>query len=311
MQLKAVSIPRGTLVDIEKRILDQIIGQDHVVREVSALLQSTFATITGHQSRPLLNMFFLGPTGVGKTELAQTFTIELFGSKDRLFRFNMSEFQTKELVPTLQNRLVRMINSDSDPKTILLDEMEKGHPDALDLLLQLLDAAMIESTEGELAWAQNCIFVLTSNIGASRIMGMRNPNLRLIARSIRADMERTLRPEFIGRCDENIFIFNRLGLEQQRKIAQKEIKKVLAPYDRYKVIRVTDQAFEQIVRKGINEKLGARPLRSFCDKHLRRALSNWLLYQTDLHIEDILEWGANRLPDMIDYDPKTGCFVAV
>lgn len=269
------------LNSLESHLATQIIGQEHILARVASVLRRGELALT-KDNRPRGSFLFLGPTGVGKTELTLCFSEYLFGS-NRVQRFDMSEFQTKESLV----RLLGESSSDSgllgkavqkyDEGAILFDEIEKAHPEILDIFLQILDAARVTVATGETLDFSNYYIVLTSNIGSAELMDIQHSSFATMERHVLLSARGRLRPEIFGRVTEKL-VFNKLSYETQIEIAKlfidREIKFVRKlGYQ----ITLSESVLPLVVRKGFDAKLGARPLRDAVEKLIGDAVVEELL----------------------------------
>ena len=202
---------------------DRIRGQNHVIPQVvSALHRGELGLTT--LDRPRGSFLFLGPTGVGKTELSLAFTDYLLG-KDKLFRFDMSEYQTQESLSVLLGGRVGEVGllgialAKSATGTLLFDEIEKSHPRVFDVFLQMLDAARVTMASGETLDLSGFYIVFTSNIAAAEIINLQHSSFATMERHVLAKAQRTLRPELYARITEKL-VFNRLSYDVQMEIAR-------------------------------------------------------------------------------------------
>ncbi|MCB1120613.1 MAG: AAA family ATPase, partial [Verrucomicrobiae bacterium] len=205
---------------LRAHLLANIKGQDTAINKAGSVLERGTLNLTP-PDRPLGSFLFAGPTGVGKTELTKCFTRYLFEGENRLIRFDMSEYQIKEQLEVLlgdgnysSGQMGRLFDLNRDQEgtlrggTILLDEIEKAHPDILLILLQILEDARLTLRDGTLLNLSNFFIVMTSNIGASEAMEMRKSSAETIERVVFSLIKEALRPELVGRITEHI-VFNR------------------------------------------------------------------------------------------------------
>jgi ATP-dependent Clp protease ATP-binding subunit ClpB len=247
---------------------------------VSALHRGELGLTT--PNRPRASFLFLGPTGVGKTELAVSFTDYLLG-KEKLFRFDMSEYQTQESLGVLlggrvgEIGLLGMAVTKSATGTLLFDEIEKAHPRVLDVFLQILDAARVTMASGETLDLSGFYIVFTSNIAAAEIINLQHSSFATMERHVLAKAQRTLRPELYARITEKL-VFKRLSYDIQMEIARLHIGRELS-FLRNKGFEITigKEVFSFLMQRGFHPRLGARPLRDTIEKHLRGAVANALL----------------------------------
>ncbi|MCP4071854.1 MAG: ATP-dependent Clp protease ATP-binding subunit, partial [Hyphomicrobiales bacterium] len=259
---------RQKLLNLETEIKKNVIGQDHVLKDVIATLErgELGLNIDEKRPKPKGSFLFLGPTGVGKTELTLTFTHYLFGDES-LYRLDMSEFMhfdsVKQFIGDETGNYGRLGNilENSNHGTLLFDEMEKAHPLIMDLFLQICDAARITLGNGKTYDLTNYYIVFTSNIGANRIPETGNIMSSTLERGIKAELLKNLRKEMIARFGA-VIIFKQLGFDIQKEIARnlldKEIERMKS---RGCDLKYDELAFNYIIRNGIQEGLGVRPLR--------------------------------------------------
>lgn len=264
------------------RLRRSVVGQEAAVTVVCERLQHGELGLT-QNGRPKASFLFLGPTGVGKTELTLRFTTELLG-QDRVVRLDMSEYQTKESLALLlgessdrPGRIAAGFDACCGIGTLLCDEIEKAHPDVLDLLLQLLDAARLTTGENRTLDFSSWYVVLTSNLGAQRIMAMRKSKYETMERLVRQDAQRELRPELFGRITATV-VFDKLSYDVQRQVAEGMILRELqAQRARGYAMDIGTGVLEAVLKHGFSERLGARPLRDAIERLLRNALAENLL----------------------------------
>lgn len=267
---------------LPERLRRSIVGQDAAVDLVAARLQHGELGLTS-SGRPKASFLFLGPTGVGKTELTQQFTLELCGP-NKLVRLDMSEYQTRESLSLLlgvsQNepgRIAEGYDACGGSGTLLLDEIEKAHARVLDVLLQLLDAARLTTGSNRVLDFSSWYCVLTSNIGASRIMAMRKSKYETMERLVRQDAQRELRPEIFARVTA-IAVFDKLSYDTQCRIAASMVTKELAAKAALGLALVADPSVTDVaIKRGYDDRLGARPMRDAVELLVRNALTENLL----------------------------------
>jgi ATP-dependent Clp protease ATP-binding subunit ClpA len=272
------------LLNLEKEIQKNVIGQDHVLEKVITTLErgELDFNIDNKRPHPKGSFLFLGPTGVGKTELALTFTNYLFGDKC-LHRFDMSEFMHFDSIKQFcgdesgsAGRLGQVLEN-SDHGTLLFDEMEKAHGQIMDLFLQILDVARITLGNGKTYDLTNYYIVFTSNIGAKRIPETGKVLSSTLERGIMAELFSVLRKEMIARFG-SVIIFKQLGFDIQKEIARnlldKEMKRMaLRGCD----LQYDELAFNYVIRNGIVEGLGVRPLRDTIYRCIGNAVCDVML----------------------------------
>jgi ATP-dependent Clp protease ATP-binding subunit ClpC len=291
---------RERLLHLEGRLHERVVGQDEAVRAVAEAVRRSRAGL-GDPNRPIGSFLFLGPTGVGKTELARALAEALFGDQDRMVRVDMSEFQERHTVSRLVGAPPGYVGYEEAGQlteavrrrpysVVLLDEIEKAHPDVFNILLQVLDDGRLTDSQGRTVSFRNTVLIMTSNLGSDLIVGNRQrlgfdggdgtADLSLGA-SLRDQLMRRLqehfRPEFLNRVDE-VIIFGRLELAQLREIAE-----LMLEASRRRVraqdieLIVTPPAVEWLAEHGYQPEFGARPMRRIIQRDLDNQLSRLLL----------------------------------
>jgi len=287
---------RDRLLRLEGHLHDHVVGQDDAVEAVSEAVRRSRAGL-GDPARPVGSFLFLGPTGVGKTELARSLAEALFGGPDKMIRLDMSEFQERHTVSRLVGAPPGYVGYDEAGQlteavrrnpysVVLLDEIEKAHPDVFNILLQVLDDGRLTDSQGRTVSFKNTVLIMTSNLGSDIINGTKrtvgfgntssSPDTELQDKLDRRLREQ-LRPEFINRIDE-IIIFRQLETDQLRKITEmmlEETKRRLHAQD--VTIEITTAAVDWLADKGFQPEFGARPLRRTIQRELDNRLSKLLL----------------------------------
>lgn len=257
------------VLKLESRLEDSLIGQPEAVKAVSSSIRRSQAGLS-NPSQPSGSFLFLGSTGVGKTELCKQLAIVLFDSEQDMLRFDMSEFQEKHTVSQLIGSPIGYEGSNEGGRLteavknkpysiVLFDEIEKAHPDVLNLLLQILDDGRLSDSRGNLIDFKNTIIVLTSNIGSEHIKEktMFNPDPK---KKVIKELEKKMRPELINRIDEKI-VFERLSEKDIAKIAKISLSKIKSILKDKKIeLDFTDEAIEYLAKISNDSKYGARPL---------------------------------------------------
>jgi ATP-dependent Clp protease ATP-binding subunit ClpC len=293
----------------------RIIGQEDAVRKLTKAIQRTRAGLKDPK-KPIGSFIFLGPTGVGKTELAKELARFMFDSEDSLIQVDMSEYMEKFAVSRLVGAPPGYVGYEEGGQltekvrrkpysVILLDEIEKAHPDVFNILLQVLDEGQLTDSLGRKVDFRNTIVIMTSNIGARQLKDFgQGVGFSTAAKSTQADtysrgvienaLKRAFAPEFLNRVDD-VIVFNSLGKEEIFKIIDIELK---ALFDRIKglgyEIKLTDAAKEFIAEKGYDSNFGARPLKRAIQKHLEDPVAEEIL-KGELIEGDIME---------VDYDKE-------
>jgi ATP-dependent Clp protease ATP-binding subunit ClpC len=267
---------------------------------VSAVSRATRRARTGlkNPNRPMGSFLFLGPTGVGKTELAKTLAGFLFGDPKKMIRFDMSEFMEKHEVSKLLGAPPGYVGYEEgglltdrirrNPYCVILfDEMEKAHPDLMNVLLQIFDDGIATDAFGNQVDFKNTIIIMTSNVGSRELLP--DKNLGFMERNDRPDakagdaikvLKRTFPPEFLNRIDE-IVVFNRLGDEELRKIVRLLIADLNVTLQQHQlVVTLTDQACDWLVKTTVKDRAyGARPLRRAIQKQVEDPLAELMVAQ--------------------------------
>ncbi|TWS23528.1 AAA family ATPase [Tsukamurella sputi] len=278
---------REKLLRLEDDLHDRVIGQDEAVLAVAEAVRRARAGLKD-PSRPIGSFLFLGPTGVGKTELAKALAATVFGDEDRLIRFDMSEFQEKHTVSRLVGAPPGYVGYEEAGQltdkvrrqpysVILFDEVEKAHPDVFNVLLQLLDDGRVTDAQGRTVDFKNTIVILTSNIGADLILDAPDDDFESVIPKVKDRLHAHFRPEFLNRIDDTV-IFHRLDKAQLRNIVELILdgtRRLLRAQD--VELDVTAKAEDWLADEGFQPQFGARPLRRTVQKELDNRLSSMLL----------------------------------
>ena len=287
---KLMESEKEKLLHLEDEMKKRVMGQDEVLRIVSDAIIKSRSGIKD-PNKPIASFMFLGPTGVGKTEVARTLAYELFDDERHMVRIDMSEYMEKFSVSRLIGSPPGYVGYEEggqlteavrrNPYSIVLfDEIEKAHPEVLNLLLQILDDGRVTDSNGRTVDFKNTIIIMTSNLGSDYVL--ENNKEKVID-----EVKRTFRPEFVNRIDE-IVVFNTLSKEAINKILDKIINEIefrLKDLDLH--IELTDAAREKFIEEGYDINFGARPLKRLVGRTLEVDLSK-LLIEGSLHEHDIV-----------------------
>ncbi|MEU1418761.1 ATP-dependent Clp protease ATP-binding subunit [Kitasatospora sp. NPDC005751] len=277
---------RERLLQLEEHLHRKVIGQDQAVTAVAQAVRRGRAGM-GDPERPTGSFLFLGPTGVGKTELAKALAELLFGDPDRMIRFDMSEFQEKHTVSRLVGSPPGYVGYDEagqlteavrrKPYSVLLfDEVEKAHPDVFNLLLQVLDDGRLTDAQGRTVDFRNTVVIMTSNIGSQRILEHAG-DVDEIRDDLMGDLRTHFRPEFLNRIDE-VIVFHALSRKDLLKVVDLMLERSRRRLKAQNIdLEITDGAKEWLVNRGYQPEFGARPLRRTIQSELDNRISNLLL----------------------------------
>jgi ATP-dependent Clp protease ATP-binding subunit ClpB len=276
---------RAKLVKMEERLIERVIGQDSAIKAVSNAVRRARAGLQD-ENRPIGSFLFLGPTGVGKTELSKALAEFLFDDESAIVRLDMSEYMEKHTVARLIGAPPGYIGYDEGGQlteavrrkpyaVILFDEIEKAHPDVFNVLLQVLDDGRITDGQGRTVDFKNSVIILTSNIGSQYIMEDLDRDER--NRRVQAALRDHFRPEFLNRIDE-IIIFDRLNDVQLRSIVDIQLQRLLDRLEKQNLsITLTNEAKTFLGREGYDPAYGARPLKRVIQRQILDPLSLDLL----------------------------------
>lgn len=300
------------LLELEALLHERVVGQDEAVKAVSRAIRRARSGLKD-PNRPIGSFMFLGPTGVGKTELAKALSEVMFGEEDALIRVDMSEFMEKYSTSRLIGSPPGYVGYDEGGQltekirqkpysVILLDEVEKAHPDVFNLLLQVLDDGHLTDAKGRKVDFRNTIMIMTSNIGATQIREEKNVGFNVqditkdhqaMQKRILEELKKAFRPEFLNRIDETV-VFHSLTKDEVHAIVQimsQSIVKRLKEQDI--LVKITPAAVDVIGKVGFDPEYGARPLRRALQKEVEDRLSEALL-GGEIHLGDQITVGASK-----------------
>ena len=283
---KLVGSEKDKLLNLSNNMKKRIIGQDDAIYLVSEAIKRARAGIKD-PNRPIGSFIFLGPTGVGKTEVAKTLAYELFDDERHIIRIDMSEYMEAHSVSRLIGSPPGYVGYDDggqlteavrrNPYSIILfDEIEKAHKDVFNLLLQILDDGRITDSQGRTVDFKNTIIIMTSNLGSEYILENQSNTNELVMQ----ELKHTFKPEFINRIDE-IIIFKSLTKEVIHKILDKMIHDLETRLkDKRLTINITKEAKEKIIEESFDENFGARPMKRYIQRNIENLLANAIIEDT-------------------------------
>ncbi|MBP1047921.1 ATP-dependent Clp protease ATP-binding subunit [Enterococcus sp. BWM-S5] len=300
------------LMELESILHHRVVGQDDAVKAVSSAIRRARSGLKD-PNRPIGSFMFLGPTGVGKTELAKALAETMFGSEDALIRVDMSEFMEKYSTSRLigsppgyvgyeeGGQLTEKIRQ-KPYSVILLDEVEKAHPDVFNILLQVLDDGHLTDSKGRKVDFRNTILIMTSNIGATAIREEKNVGFNVqdltkdhnaMQKRILEELKKAFRPEFLNRIDETI-VFRSLDQDEIHEIVKIMSKAIITRMTEQDVyLKITAAAIDVIGKVGFDPEYGARPIRRALQKEVEDRLSEALL-SGQIHLGDKVTIGASK-----------------
>ncbi|MER0215221.1 MAG: ATP-dependent chaperone ClpB [Nitrosomonas sp.] len=278
---------REKLLLMEQKLHDRVVGQDEAVRLVSDAIRRSRAGLSD-PNRPYGSFLFLGPTGVGKTELCKALAGFLFDSEDHLIRVDMSEFMEKHSVARLigappgyvgyeEGGYLTELVRRKPYAVILLDEVEKAHPDVFNVLLQVLDDGRMTDGQGRTVDFKNTVIVMTSNLGSQMIQEMSGNDYQVIKQAVMGEVKTYFRPEFINRIDE-VVVFHALDQRHIQSIAKIQLQYLEARLAKLEMkLEVSDAALSSISQTGFDPVFGARPLKRAIQTQIENPLAKEIL----------------------------------
>lgn len=313
------------LLNMYDTVATKIIGQDDAIKKLTKAIQRTRAGLKDPK-KPIGSFIFLGPTGVGKTELAKELARFMFDSDDSLIQIDMSEYMEKFAVSRLVGAPPGYVGYEEGGQltekvrrkpyaVILLDEIEKAHPDVFNILLQVLDEGQLTDSLGRKVDFRNTIIIMTSNIGARQLKDFgQGVGFSTTAKTNQVDthsrgvienaLKRAFAPEFLNRVDD-VIVFNTLGKEEISKIIDIELKSLFGRVHTLGYeIKLTDVAKDFIAEKGFDINFGARPLKRAIQKYLEDPIAEEIL-KGEINDGDILEIDYNKETDLIVVENKS------
>ncbi len=299
------------LLHMEERLHDRVIGQDEAVSAISNAIRRARAGLQD-PNRPLGSFIFLGPTGVGKTELARALAEFLFDTEQAVIRIDMSEYMERHAVSRLIGAPPGYVGYDEGGQlteavrrrpysVILFDEIEKAHPDVFNTLLQVLDDGRLTDSQGRIVDFKNTVIIMTSNLGSTAIVGLNELDRDAMRSQVNEALRQFFRPEFLNRIDETV-IFEPLTREDLGRIVEIQLQHVSDRLsDRQIELRVTPAAREWLAARGYDPVFGARPLKRLVQREVLDALAMKLL-NGELHDGEIIT--VDSTPDGLIFNAQ-------
>lgn len=281
---------------MEETLRDRVVGQDEAVKKISDAVKRSRVGIAD-PDKPIGSFIFLGPTGVGKTELTKTLAEFMFDDEEALIRVDMSEYMERHSVSKMVGAPAGYVGHDESGNltekvrhrpysVVLFDEIEKAHPDVFNILLQVLDNGHLTDSKGRKVNFKNTIIVLTSNVGAQHIDKMKTlgfshgettDEYEQAKDKVREDLKQEFRPEFLNRLDD-VIIFNVLSEEAVREIVTLQMERVLKRLEKKDLtLDVTDPVYDYLSEKGYNPQYGARPLKRVIQQEVLTPIANLMV----------------------------------
>jgi len=278
---------RDKLLQMEDRLHERVVGQDEAISAVADAIRRSRAGLSD-PNRPLGSFLFLGPTGVGKTELCKALASFLFDSEDHMIRVDMSEYMEKHSVSRLIGAPPGYVGYDEGGalteavrrkpySVLLLDEVEKAHPDVFNVLLQVLDDGRLTDGQGRTVDFKNTVIVMTSNLGSHLIMQMAGQPTEVVREAVWAEVKSHFRPEFLNRIDETV-VFHALDEKHIENIARIQLKALEARLEKLEMkLEVSPAALAELAKVGFDPVFGARPLKRAIQQRIENPVSKLIL----------------------------------
>ena len=272
------------LLSLKDNLAKRVIGQDEALEKVSNAIIRSRAGVND-ENRPLGSFLFLGPTGVGKTEVAKSLAENLFDSEQQIVRIDMSEYMEKFSVSRLVGAPPGYVGYEEGGQLteavrrkpysiVLLDEIEKAHPDVFNILLQVLDDGRLTDSQGRVVDFKNTILIMTSNIGSEYLLQGNNEQTR---NEVREELKNHFKPEFLNRIDDIVF-FNSLDSSMVNKIVKKFIDELASRLEKRGIkLSITDQAINKISQESFDKVFGARPIKRYIQTNIENELAKEII----------------------------------
>merc|ERR1712071_276908 len=321
---KMLETERDRILNMGAKLAERVVGQQDAIDTITEAIQRSRAGLND-PTKPIASMVFLGPTGVGKTELCKALAEFMFDSEDAIVRIDMSEYMEKHTVSRLLGAPPGYVGYDEggqltdavrrSPYSVLLfDEMEKAHPDVFNIMLQILDDGRVTDSKGTLVNFRNCIIIFTSNIGSKDIIDLSGSNevgeQAIMRERVTKAMKDNFRPEFLNRIDENV-IFNSLSIENLRGIVKIECRRLEQRLGERSIkLAMSDESLDYLADVGYDPSYGARPLKRTIQRELETVVARLILKgeidDGDTIVVDIVNdrISVTKALDTIIADPK-------
>jgi ATP-dependent Clp protease ATP-binding subunit ClpB len=286
---KLVESEKEKLLQLEDVLHDRVVGQEEAVTAIADAIQRSRAGLAD-PNRPIASFIFLGPTGVGKTELAKALAAYLFDTEDSMVRIDMSEYMEKHSVSRLVGAPPGYVGYEEGGQlteavrrrpyaVILFDEIEKAHPDVFNIMLQILDDGRVTDSQGRTVDFKNSIIIMTSNVGSQFILDIAGDDSKYeeMRDRVMESMRSSFRPEFLNRIDE-IVIFHALRRDELRRIVKLQVQRLEQRLgDRRMTLKIADAALDFIAEVGYDPVYGARPLKRIIQRQLETQIAKGIL----------------------------------
>ena len=284
---KMMTGEREKLLTMEGKLHERVVGQDEAVRLVSDAIRRSRSGL-GDPDRPYGSFLFLGPTGVGKTELCKALATFLFDSEDHLIRIDMSEFMEKHSVARMIGAPPGYVGYEEGGtlteavrrkpySVILLDEIEKAHPDVFNVLLQVLDDGRLTDGQGRTVNFKNTVIIMTSNLGSQMIQSMADQDYQVVKLAVMGEVKQHFRPEFVNRIDE-VVVFHSLDAANVKSIANIQLQLLTKRLHAMEIeVKISDAALNEIASAGFDPVYGARPLKRAIQSEIENPLAREIL----------------------------------
>ncbi|MFC6180650.1 ATP-dependent Clp protease ATP-binding subunit [Lactiplantibacillus daowaiensis] len=300
------------LVNLEKILHQRVVGQPEAVSAVARAIRRARSGLKD-PSRPIGSFMFLGPTGVGKTELAKALAQAMFGSEDNMIRIDMSEYMERYSTSRLIGSAPGYVGYDEGGQltekvrqkpysVVLFDEVEKAHPDVFNILLQVLDDGYLTDSKGRKVDFRNTILIMTSNLGATTLRDEKSVGFgaedkandyKAVSATIHEELRKAFRPEFLNRIDETI-VFHSLDREELHEIVKLMAKEIVDRVAQQGIkIKITPAAIDVVAKAGFDPEYGARPIRRALQTEVEDRLSEALL-TGEINVDDQVTIGASK-----------------